>query len=394
MTKRTNSKAFLVILLGVLSAFGPFVVDLYLPALPQLSAYFQASTSLTQLSLTSAMFGLAAGQLLLGPISDKFGRKAPLLISLFIYIISTICLVFAGSMESFVFFRCVQGLSSAGSVVISRAVATDLYRGREMARFFGLLMAINSIAPIISPVLGGVLAQSFQWRGIFVFLALLGVVVFAFCLNLKESLIVERRLQTSIFASFTVFRHIFKNKAFMAYVMLMSFLLTAMFAYIAASPFILQTGYGLSTLAYSLLFGVNGAAIAAGSGFAGKLSPHKALVIGIYGFAVSAAYTVFVLLTHANVWLVELGFFTMLLFTGINLPPISALAMESERRYAGSASALLGFMPFFFGGIVSPLVGLGDIFISSSAAVTATVILVLLTYGAAKHHAAGAMKND
>lgn len=136
----SNSKFFLVLLLGVLSAFGPFVVDLYLPALPQLAEFFHTGTLMTQLTLTTAMIGLAVGQLLLGPISDKFGRKKPLILSLLVYIASTVAIVFSPNIETMIVLRVVQGLSSAGSVVISRAVATDLYRGREMTRFFGLLI--------------------------------------------------------------------------------------------------------------------------------------------------------------------------------------------------------------------------------------------------------------
>ena len=188
---KANSKLFLVLLLGVLSAFGPFVVDLYLPSLPQLASFFETSASMTQLTLTTAMIGLAVGQLLLGPLSDKFGRKIPLIISLVIYIISTVLIVYAPNIESMIVLRVIQGLSSAGSVVISRAVATDLYRGREMTRFFGLLMTINGIAPIISPILGSLLLEYISWKGVFVFLALIGVIVLLFCFRLKESLSIE-----------------------------------------------------------------------------------------------------------------------------------------------------------------------------------------------------------
>ena len=197
-----NSKAFLVILLGVLSAFGPFVVDLYLPSLPQLATFFNSTASMTQLTLTSAMIGLALGQLLLGPISDKFGRKKPLVISLLIYIISTIFIVFAPNIETMIALRLIQGLSSAGGVVISRAIATDLYRGREMTRFFGLLMTINGMAPIVSPILGSLLLEYISWKGVFDFLALIGVAVLAFCFRLKESLSSENRLQGSLFSLF------------------------------------------------------------------------------------------------------------------------------------------------------------------------------------------------
>ena len=384
MTK-ANSKLFLVLLLGVLSAFGPFVVDLYLPSLPQLASFFETSASMTQLTLTTAMIGLAVGQLLLGPLSDKFGRKIPLIISLVIYIISTILIVYAPNIEAMIVLRVIQGLSSAGSVVISRAVATDLYRGREMTRFFGLLMTINGIAPIISPILGSLLLEYISWKGVFVFLALIGVVVLFFCFRLKESLSVENRLQGSIFATFSTFGVIIKNRLFMSYVGIESFLLGAMFAYIAASPFILQSFYGLSAFIFSLCFGANGAALVIGSNVGGKMSNGKALAIGVLGFVVVALYTIAVLIIQPYWLFVEIGFFAMLLLMGMTFPAISTLAMESERQYAGSASALLGFAPFFLGGVVSPLVGIGNIFYSTALVILACGVLGLAIYWSIRH---------
>ena len=382
---KANSKLFLVLLLGVLSAFGPFVVDLYLPSLPQLASFFETSASMTQLTLTTAMIGLAVGQLLLGPLSDKFGRKIPLIISLVIYIISTVLIVYAPNIESMIVLQVIQGLSSAGSVVISRAVATDLYRGREMTRFFGLLMTINGIAPIISPILGSLLLEYISWKGVFVFLALIGVIVLLFCFRLKESLSIENRLQGSIFATFSTFGVIIKNRLFMSYVGIESFLLGAMFAYIAASPFILQSFYGLSAFIFSLCFGANGAALVIGANIGGKLPNRQALAIGVLAFVVAALYTIAVLIIQPHWLFVEIGFFAMLLLMGITFPAISTLAMESERQYAGSASALLGFAPFFLGGVVSPLVGIGNIFYSTALVILACGILALAIYWAIRH---------
>ena len=384
MTK-ANSKFFLVLLLGVLSAFGPFVVDLYLPSLPQLASFFETSASMTQLTLTTAMIGLAVGQLLLGPLSDKFGRKKPLIISLVIYIISTVLIVFSPNIETMIVLRVIQGLSSAGSVVISRAIATDLYCGREMTRFFGLLMTINGIAPIISPILGSLLLEYISWKGVFIFLALIGVVVLFFCFRLKESLSLENRLQGSIFATFSTFGVIIKNRLFMSYVGIESFLLGAMFAYIAASPFILQSFYGLSAFIFSLCFGANGAALVIGANIGGKLPNRQALAIGVLAFVVAALYTIAVLIIQPYWLFVEIGFFTMLLLMGITFPAISTLAMESERQYAGSASALLGFAPFFLGGVVSPLVGIGNIFYSTALVILACGVLGLAIYWSIRH---------
>ena len=382
---KANSKLFLVLLLGVLSAFGPFVVDLYLPSLPQLASFFETNASITQLTLTTAMIGLALGQLLLGPLSDKFGRKKPLIISLVIYIISTVLIVFSPNIETMIVLRVIQGLSSAGSVVISRAVATDLYRGREMTRFFGLLMTINGLAPIISPILGSLLLEYISWKGVFVFLALIGVIVLIFSFRLKESLSVENRLQGSIFSTFLTFGVIIKNRLFMSYVGIQSFLLGSMFAYIAASPFILQSFYGLSAFIFSLCFGANGAALVIGANVGGKLPNRKALAIGVFAFVVAALYTIAVLIIQPYWLFVEIGFFAMLLLMGITFPAISSLAMESERQYAGSASALLGFAPFFLGGVVSPLVGIGNIFYSTSFVILICALLALSIYWSIRH---------
>ena len=378
--QKTNSKAFLVILLGVLSAFGPFVVDLYLPSLPQLAQFFDTTASMTQLTLTTAMIGLAVGQLLLGPMSDKFGRKIPLIISLLIYIISTILLIFSPNIETMIVLRAVQGLSSAGSVVISRAIATDLYRGREMTRFFGLLMTINGIAPIISPILGSLLLEYIGWKGVFFFLAIIGIVVLLFCLCLKESLIIEKRLKGSVLSTFFTFGKIIKNRMFMSYVGIESFLLAAMFAYIAASPFILQSFYGLSAFTFSLCFGANGAALVIGANIGGKLSNRTALSFGVLGFGIVVLYTISTLIIQPNWFLVEIGFFLMLLMMGLTFPAISSLAMESERQYAGSASALLGFTPFFLGGVVSPLVGIGNIFYATAVVILVCAFISLIIY--------------
>ena len=378
--QKTNSKAFLVILLGVLSAFGPFVVDLYLPSLPQLAQFFDTTASMTQLTLATAMIGLAVGQLLLGPMSDKFGRKIPLIISLLIYIISTILLIFSPNIETMIVLRAVQGLSSAGSVVISRAIATDLYRGREMTRFFGLLMTINGIAPIISPILGSLLLEYIGWKGVFFFLAIIGIVVLLFCLRLKESLIIENRLKGSVLSTFFTFGKIIKNRMFMSYVGIESFLLAAMFAYISASPFILQSFYGLSAFTFSLCFGANGAALVMGANIGGKLSNRTALSFGVLGFGVVVLYTISTLIIQPNWFLVEIGFFLMLLMMGLTFPAISSLAMESERQYAGSASALLGFTPFFLEGIVSPLVGIGNIFYATAVVILVCAFISLIIY--------------
>lgn len=381
MAIKRNSKLFLVLFLGTLSAFGPFVTDLYLPALPLMSNYFSASTSTIQLTLTGSMVGLALGQLLIGPISDKLGRKKPLIISLIVYLISTVAIIILPNIYAMIILRFIQGISSAGAVVISRAVSTDLYKGREMAQFFALLMAVNGLAPILSPVLGSLLLELTDWRGIFIALAIIGIIIIIIAsLKFHESLAEQKRLNVPITKTYHSIVLVSQNKLFTALVFIQGFALAAMFAYIAASPFILQTHYNLSAISYSLCFGLNGFAIVLGSKISGRFNEKKGIKLGLTMMLIISIYLAFVLSLMLPFLFVEVGFFLLLLGLGLILPAGSALAMGLERKRAGSASALFGFLPFFLGGIVSPLVGIGNIFYSSSIAIVICCVIPFVIY--------------
>lgn len=175
--KGKNSALFLFILLGALTAFGPFVTDMYLPSLPSMVGYFDTQASMVQLGLTSSMIGLALGQLFFGPLSDRYGRRSPLLAAMLLFIVSTVCCIFSSTIESFIFFRLIQGVAGAGGIVVSRSIATDLFTGRELAKAMAIIGAINGVAPVASPVLGGFLTDSIGWKGIFVVLLVIGVLL-------------------------------------------------------------------------------------------------------------------------------------------------------------------------------------------------------------------------
>ncbi|KEA45689.1 MFS transporter [Campylobacter mucosalis] len=366
MKDKHNSKIFLLLFLGALSAFGPFVIDLYLPALPLISHSFHTSASMTQLTLTTSMAGLAIGQLFIGPISDKFGRKLPLTISLIIYTISTIAIFFTKSIEMFIFMRVIQGFSSAGSVVISRAIARDLYSGHELTKFFSLMMVINSLAPILSPILGSILIKFAEWHSIFIVLSMIGIVLFVANFNFKESLPKHRRLKVPLLSTYATYKELLVYKKFMIFVGILTFALGSMFAYIAASPFIFQEFYALSSTEFAICFGANGLSLTIGAFIASRIKEKSALSVGIFGLMVSCLYLAFVLNFKLGVLFVIFGFFIQMFFSGFIFPTASALAMNCGQNYAGSASAMLGFFPFLLGGIVSPMVGLGDIFLSTT----------------------------
>jgi len=380
MTLKRNSKLFLVLFLGTLSAFGPFVTDLYLPALPTMTSFFNASTSTIQLTLTGSMVGLALGQLLIGPISDKYGRKNPLIISLVIYLISTLAIIIFPNVYAMITLRFIQGISSAGSVVISRAISTDLYHGRDLATFFALLMAVNGLAPILSPILGSLLLQLTDWRGIFVTLAVIGIILLVVSFKFHESLESSKRLNLPITKTYYTIILVAKNKLFFALVIIQGFALAAMFAYIAASPFILQTHYNLTPLMYSLYFGLNGFAIVLGSKSAGNFKEKNSIKLGISVMLAVSIYLAIVLTLTLPFLFIEAGFFLLLLGLGFILPAGSAIAMSLERERAGSASAFFGFVPFFLGDVVSPLVGIGNIFHSSAIAIMICSAISFITF--------------
>ena len=181
-SKNGNSKFFLLTLLGMLTAFGPFVTDMYLPSLPSMGEYFKTTPSLVQLGLTASMIGLTAGQIFFGPLSDKYGRRSPLLAAMYLFIISTIGCIFAPTIEIFAILRLLQGIVGAGGIVISRSVATDMFTGKELAKTLAIIGAINGVAPII----GGGLTEGIDWKGIFWVLLALGIILLLGCRLIRQ----------------------------------------------------------------------------------------------------------------------------------------------------------------------------------------------------------------
>lgn len=372
-----NSKLYILVIIGIVSAFGPFVTDFYLPALPALSGYFTTTASLVQFSLTFSMIGLAVGQLVIGPLSDKYGRKRPLLISLYLFCLSTLGCLYASDIYWFVFFRLIQGLAGSGGVVISKSIATDLYQGQELTRFFSMLSSVQGLAPICAPVLGGILLEVTDWKGIF--WVLLGIAVFLI-ISLsffRESLDISKRTKGSVLSTFKHYIPVLGNRQFMRYVLIQAFAMGVMFTYIAASPFIFQNHFGLSPIHYSLCFGVNALGIMLGSLLVSRFKDaESALRTGTRGFGMISILVALAFIFSSSVLLVEVVLFFFLIFLGLILPSSTTLALDMERENSGNASALLGFLMFLFGGVLSPLTGLGNMLYSTS------IIIIVCCAGA------------
>ena len=375
-----NSYAFVLVLVAVLSAFGPFVTDFYLPALPALVHYFGTTASAVQLSLTFGMVGLAAGQLFIGPLSDKYGRKGILLSSLVLFLLATAGAVLTTDIRLFLFLRLLQGSFGSGAIVVSKSIATDLYEGRALAKFFSVASVVQGLAPIFAPVLGGFLLELMDWRGIFMVLFILALGIILMLLFFKESLPLGARMTMGIPRAFKNYGKVLANREFMAYVAVQSLAMGAMFTYIAASPFIYQEHYAVSPLVYSICFGVNGFAIMLGSLLSMRFrSVRRCMGTGCLLFWIMSVAVAVALLLNAPVQCIETVFFLQMFCLGLILPTSMTLALNMERANSGNASAILGFLTFLAGGVVSPLTGLGDMIVTTALLIAVCSTLTLVT---------------
>lgn len=355
-----------IFILGALSAFGPLSLDMYLPALPKLAQDLHTTASAVQLSLTSCLLGLALGQIVAGPLSDALGRRKPLIVSLMIYAISSLLCVFAPDVSLLVAFRFIQGLAGAAGIVISRAVVRDLYSGTELTKFYSSLMLINGAAPILAPIFGGQLLNYVSWRGVFVTLSIIGVLMtISVVLGLPESLSTTKRQSGGLSGTLTTFGKLIKDKRFIGYCLSQGFVAAAMFAYISGSSFVIQNLYHVSEQNYSLIFALNGVGIIFASQItgrlAGKVKEARLLLIGLTVAVVAAISLLFVILAQGSLILLLIPLFFVVASVGMVSTSTFSLAMQTQNEHAGSASALLGLAPYILGASVAPLVGLaGD----------------------------------
>ena len=380
----TNNPAIggrLLATLALLSALGPLAIDAYLPGFTAMAEDLDTSASTVQLTLTAFLFGLALGQLVIGTLSDRFGRRRPLLIALSISMLVGVACALAPAVELLIPLRFVQGFTGAAGVVISRAIVRDLSEGRATVRAFSLLGAIGSFAPVVAPLLGGTLMPIVDWRGVLGAVALItGVMVVTAWLAVPESLPVQRRAGGGIGTTFAIAGGLFRNRLFVGYLLTNAFTFGALFSYIAASPFMLQNVFGLSSGAYSLAFAFNAAGLIIGSAANARIvhrfEPARILLAAQ---ATMAAVTLLLALTIltgvATVASVLPMTFLFVGAIGFTIGNASALALTSVSVAIGTAAAILGAAQFAFGAVASPLVGLGG----ENTAVPMAVVMVACT---------------
>ncbi|PTK42180.1 multidrug effflux MFS transporter [Staphylococcus haemolyticus] len=360
--QKKNSPLFIIIL-GALTAIGALSIDMFLPGLPELKNDFNTTTANAQLTLSLFMIGLGLGNLFVGPISDSIGRKKPLVISMIIFASASLGIVFVENIWIMVFLRFIQGFTGGAGAVISRAIASDMYRGNELTKFLALLMLVNGVAPVIAPALGGLILSFAVWRMVFVILTLFGVLmVLGSLFKVPESLSVENRDSSGVNVIFSNFKSLLTTPRFVLPMLIQGFTFIMLFSYISASPFLVQKIYGVSPLHFSWMFAGVGITLIIASQIAGKLVDYFHPQVLLRAFTIIQIFgVVIVSLTLINHWhfaLLVIGFIVLVApVTGVATLGFS-IAMEERTTGSGSASSLLGLLQSLLGGLVTPLVNL------------------------------------
>ncbi|CCH30777.1 multidrug effflux MFS transporter [Actinosynnema sp. NPDC047251] len=366
----------LLLLLGALSTFGPLSIDLYLPALPALARNLDATDDSAQWSISACMIGLALGQLFIGPLSDKIGRKRPLFIGVATYTVASLLCATAPSITVLIVLRLVQGLAGSAGMVAVEAMVRDLYEGRQMARILSLLMLVGGCAPIVAPVLGGQLLHFTDWRGLFVLLAVISALLLLAVIALPETLRPELRHAGGLRRVRAGFSAVVRDRMFVGCTLGTSIGSIALFIYISISSFVLEGGYGVSPQVFSLIFAVNSVGLVLGGWFNSLLlrrfTPERLLVAEALVALVASVLSLVAALLHAPLAVFLPVLFLTILSGGLASPNATALALTRHPANAGTAAALLGSTGFLFGALFAPLASLGG---ASAIAMTAGIAI-------------------
>jgi len=360
---RGRDPVVLVAALGILSAVSPLATDMYLASMPAMADYFGTSASAVQLTLTTYMVGMAVGQFLLGPISDVLGRHRLMVAGNVLFLLSSVAVILVPTIEAVMALRILQGLSGAAGVVIARAVVTDIASGRRAAKLFSVLAMITSLAPVVAPLLGGVIASVAPWQAVFWVLAGFGLVMLACTVFVvPETLPRAKRHRGGLAAVAANSWKVLRTPSFMAYALAFGFAFSTLFSYISASAFVVQNVLGFSALGYSLVFAANaaGSIVAAivNTRLVDRIDPGRILRSAIVAmFLVNAAGLVLVLAGITG-WPTLLHLFASQACLGFIFGNATALAQGRVPERAGAGSAVLGLLQFVLGGIASPLTGL------------------------------------
>ena len=360
---RTSPSVRLVVILGLLAVLGPLTIDLYLPAFPQLQADLEAAPAQIQLTLSAATIGFALGQLVIGPWSDSVGRRRPLLVATLLHVVASVTIAIAPDITWVLALRVLQGAGAAGGGVVAMAMMRDVAEGRQLIKGLARIALFTGIAPVIAPFLGAQLMLALNWRGIFVVVALYGLVILALSAALiPETLDLERRVDRGDKgAVWRSYRILLRDSTFVGVALIGGCMVSSVFAYMSTSSFVFQQQYGLTAQMYGVISAVNAVAFVVGTQISGvvaqRVAPKLVLAVVLPVLAATGFLLILVGVMFVGIGPVIAVMLVFMAFAGACGPSLGALGLADHAKRAGTAAALLGAANFGLAGVASPVVG-------------------------------------
>lgn len=368
-----------IILLGALTALGPFTIDLYLPAFPVLEEDFQTTAAAIQLTLTGTMIGFALGQLVVGPLSDKVGRRVPLIAVTALHILASAAAAFAPDLVLLSVARVFMGIGAAAGGVVAMAIVRDLFGGRRLVIMLSRLALVSGVAPVVAPLIGSMLLTVMPWRGIFVVLAAYGaVMLIAAIIVIPETLPKERRNERGSTTVLQRYRSVLSDRVFLGVLIIGGMTFSGLFSYLSASPFLFQQTHGLDAQQYGVLFAVNSLGVVVGvqvaSRLAARFGPQWVLAFSTAVLLLAAAAIIVTDQLGLGLWGTVIPLFVFMTACGFTFPNVQVLALDRHGKAAGTAASIIGAVNFGVAGLVTPLVG----WVSHDAGITATTMAAVM----------------
>ncbi|WP_127819001.1 multidrug effflux MFS transporter [Microbacterium sp. CPCC 204701] len=371
----TRKRVLYIILLGALTALGPFTIDLYLPAFPVLEAEFDTTAAAIQLTLTGTMVGFALGQLVVGPLSDKVGRRVPLLAVTALHVLASTAAAFAPSLELLSVSRVLMGAGAAAGGVVAAAIVRDLFGGRRLVVMLSRLALVSGVAPVLAPLVGSALLLVMPWRGVFAVLAVYGAVMLVSALVfIPETLPPARRHERGATTVWQRYRSVLSDRVFLGVLIIGGMTFSGLFSYLSSSSFLFQLDYALSPQEYGLMFAVNSFGVVLGvqtaSRLAARFGPQWVLAWSTAVLVIAASAIIVTDQLGLGLWGTVVPLFVFMTACGFTFPCVQVLALDRHGKAAGTAQSIIGASNFGVAGLISPLVG----WIARDAGITATTM--------------------
>lgn len=368
-----------IVLLGALTALGPFTIDLYLPAFPVLQADFGTTEAAIQLTLSGTMVGFALGQLIVGPLSDKVGRRIPLLVVTALHVLASIAAALAPTLEMLSVARVFMGAGAAAGGVVAAAVVRDLFGGRRLVVMLSRLALVSGVAPVLAPLVGSALLVLMPWRGIFVVLGVYGsIMLIAAAIFIPETLPPARRHEKGATTVWQRYRSVLTDRVFIGVLIIGGMTFSGLFSYLSASSFLFQETYDFDPQQYGLLFAANSLGVVLGvqaaSRLAARFGPQWVLAWSTGVLVVAATAIIVTDQLGLGLWGTIIPLFFFMTACGFTFPCVQVLALDRHGRAAGTAQSIIGASNFGVAGIITPLVG----WISAGAGITATTMATVM----------------